>query len=81
MTGKALVYGIYFDTGSYQIKAESDEMLEEIATLLEENPDFNIYVVGHTDDQGSFDFNMTLSRQRAEAVVDWLVQNYAIDPQ
>ncbi len=81
MTGKALVYGIHFDTGSYQIKPESDEMLEEIATLLQESPDLNLYVVGHTDDQGSFDFNMTLSRQRANAVVDWLVQNHGIELQ
>ena len=81
MTGKALVYGIHFDTGSYEIKPESGEVLEEIAILLQESLELDIYVVGHTDDQGSFDFNMTLSRQRAEAVVEWLVQNHGIDPQ
>jgi len=79
MTGKALVYGIYFDTGSYEIKPESGEMMEEIAILLQESPELDIYVVGHTDDQGSFDFNMTLSKQRANAVVDWLVQNHGIE--
>lgn len=81
MTGKALVYGIHFDTGSYEIKPESDEVLEEIAGLLQEIPGLNLYVVGHTDDQGSFDFNMTLSRQRANSVVNWLVQNHGIDSQ
>ncbi len=78
-TGKALVYGIYFDTGSYEIKPESEPMLEEIAELLSENPEMHLYVVGHTDDQGSFDYNMTLSRNRAQAVVDRLVNNYGAD--
>jgi len=79
MTGKALVYGIYFDTASYEIKDESGPMLEEIAVLLEENPEMHLYVVGHTDDQGSFDYNMTLSRNRARSVVNWLVDNHGID--
>ncbi len=78
-TGKALVYGIYFDTGSYEIKPESEPMLQEIAELLGENPEMHLYVVGHTDDQGSFDYNMTLSRNRAQAVVDRLAYHYGAD--
>ena len=38
-----------------------------------------IYVVGHTDATGKFDANMTLSRQRAEAVVEALTEQYAIE--
>jgi outer membrane protein OmpA-like peptidoglycan-associated protein len=78
-TGKALVYGIYFETGSYQIEADSEPTLEEIALFLEENPGINLYVTGHTDDTGDYEYNVNLSKQRAQSVVEWLVNNYGID--
>jgi outer membrane protein OmpA-like peptidoglycan-associated protein len=80
-TGKALVYGIYFATGSYQIEAESEPTLEEIALFLEENPAINLYVTGHTDDTGDYEYNVNLSKQRAQAVVDWLISNFGISPE
>ena len=73
------MYGIYFDTACYKIKDESQPMLGEIAVLLQENTDLNLYVVGHTDDTGPFEYNMTLSTQRAQSVVNWLSDNYDID--
>ncbi len=74
-TGKVLVYGIYFATGSYQIEVESEPTLQEIALFLEENLAINLYVTGHTDDTGDYDFNVNLSKQRAQAVVDWLISS------
>ncbi len=67
-TGHVSVYGIYFDTGKSEIKPESDDAISEIATLLKDNGALNIYVVGHTDNVGSFDANMKLSMSRAETV-------------
>jgi OOP family OmpA-OmpF porin len=49
-----------------------------MAKLLTSQPRLNVYIVGHTDNQGSYDHNMTLSRQRAEAVAAALAGKYKI---
>jgi outer membrane protein OmpA-like peptidoglycan-associated protein len=76
--GKALIYGIYFDTGKAIIKPESKPTLDAIADLLKRNPSLLLYVVGHTDDTGSVASNLDLSKQRAKSVVDSLVSGYKI---
>jgi OOP family OmpA-OmpF porin len=78
LTGKVVVYGIFFDTGKAVVKPESDPALKEITKLLKEDPDLKIYVVGHTDSVGKLDYNMNLSRKRAEAVVEVLVSKHGI---
>jgi len=77
-TGHASVYGIYFDTGKADVKPESDATLKEIAKLLQQNPALKLYVVGHTDNQGTLDMNMDLSRKRAEAVLAALSMKYGV---
>lgn len=77
--GKALIYGIYFDTGKAEIKAESDAALAEIAKLLQQHTRLKLYVVGHTDDTGDSAANQRLSEQRAKAVVSTLTGSYQID--
>jgi len=79
LTGKAAVYGIYFDTGKAVVKPESGPALDEIAKLLQKNSDMKIYVVGHTDSVGEFDYNMGLSQRRAAAVVEVLVTQHGVD--
>ena len=76
--GHAAVYGIYFDTGKSVIKPESDETIKEIAALLKTNASMHVYIVGHTDNVGSFKDNMELSQKRAEAVVNELITKYKI---
>ncbi len=78
-TGKVSIYGVYFDTDSAEIKSESEPTVEKIAKVLNNNPSLNIYIVGHTDSTGEFDYNMDLSQKRAEALVDKLVQEYDIN--
>ena len=77
-TGRVAIYGIYFDTGSFKIKPESDPTLKAIAELLKTKSSLNVYVVGHTDMTGNFDNNMKLSENRAKAVVDALIKDYGI---
>ena len=77
-TGHVSVYGIYFDTGKATIKAESDAAVAEIAKLLKSRGALKIYVVGHTDNVGSFDSNMKLSKDRADAVAKTLVAKHSI---
>lgn len=77
-SGHAAVYGILFDHDSYVIKAESEPTLQAIAELLFADSSLNLYVVGHTDMTGSVDYNMELSANRAQAVVDALVGRFGI---
>jgi outer membrane protein OmpA-like peptidoglycan-associated protein len=72
-TGKAAVYGIYFDTGKSVVKPESNPSLEEIIRLLKQNGALSLYVVGHTDNVGALDYNLKLSADRADAVVKALI--------
>jgi len=76
--GHIALYGIYFDTDKATIKPESAPTLAEMAKLLSGQPQLNVFIVGHTDSQGSYEHNMTLSRQRAEAVAAALVASYKI---
>lgn len=72
-TGKVAVYGIYFDTAKSDVKPESAPALGEMTKLLQQNKDLKVYIVGHTDNVGTFADNLTLSQQRADAVVKSLV--------
>jgi outer membrane protein OmpA-like peptidoglycan-associated protein len=50
-----------------------------MAKLLQTQTALRVYIVGHTDNQGTLDSNMTLSQQRAQAVVSALAANYKVD--
>ena len=80
-TGHVAVYGIYFDTDKSDIKQESGPALAEIAKLLTGNPKLKVLVVGHTDNVGGIDYNMKLSKARADAVVQALSKNHKVSPQ
>lgn len=77
-TGHVSVYGIYFDTGKSEVKPESDAAISEIAKLLKNDGALKLYVVGHTDNVGTFESNMKLSLDRADAVAKALSGKYAI---
>lgn len=78
-TGHASIYGIYFDIDKADVNPQSEEVLAEIAKLLDQDRTLNLYVVGHTDNVGTLSSNMDLSRRRAEAVVKVLVSKYGIN--
>ena len=75
-TGHAAVYGIYFDTGKSDIRAESEQAIGEIAKLLKSDAALKVHVVGHTDNAGGLETNMKLSQSRADAVVQALVRTH-----
>lgn len=76
--GHVGLYGIHFDTDSATIKPDSEPTLAEIAKLLQQQGELRLYIVGHTDDVGGYDYNMKLSGRRAKAVVDALVGRFKI---
>ena len=79
-TGRVALYGLYFDTDKADLKPESAPSLAEIGKLLKAQPDLKVYIVGHTDNVGGFDYNTSLSQRRAKSVVDQLVQSFGISP-
>jgi outer membrane protein OmpA-like peptidoglycan-associated protein len=65
--------GVYFDTEKFNINQRLQETLDRLADIFKEYPNTNILVEGHTDSQGSDSYNLTLSRNRAQAVTNYLV--------
>lgn len=77
-TGHIALYGIYFDTDKAVLKPESRPTLEQIAKLLTSQPQLNVFIVGHADSQGAYEYNLDLSKRRAEAVAAELVKSFRI---
>ncbi len=78
LNGRVALEGIYFDTDKATIKPESKRALDVIAGYLADNPSLNVYIVGHTDSDGETNYNLQLSRNRAAAVVETLVNRYKV---
>jgi len=65
--------GIYFETGKATIKPVSFDKLDEIVSIINEYPDYNLRLRGHTDAVGSEASNLLLSQARVDAVKAYLV--------
>lgn len=76
--GKLITYGITFDKGSATLKEESYGTLKKIAGILNDNPELQVKVVGHTDADGDADFNMQLSMKRSTAVAQSLIEQFGV---
>ena len=66
------LYGIYFATGKSDILPQSYNELHRLLETLQAHPEMRIELRGHTDNQGTADFNMKLSEARAAAVAEYL---------
>jgi len=76
---------LLFASGSWNVNAKGRDALAKLAKVLEENPDINIMVEGHTDNvpykgTGQVKDNWDLSVMRATSVVKILLENGKIDP-
>ena len=76
--GKVVFYGIYFDTDKATLKTESTPTLVEMAKWLKTNASAKVFIVGHTDMQGSVERNQKLSRDRAASVIAALTKDHGI---
>ncbi|MEL7467022.1 MAG: OmpA family protein [Pseudomonadota bacterium] len=72
--GHVRLADVDFATGGATLAPGSEARLSRVAELLNDRPDLNIVVVGHSDNEGSLDGNIALSRSRAQAVADALAR-------
>ena len=73
-----VIKGIYFDTAKATIKSKSKKTLDRAVKTLTDFPSVRVEISGHTDSRGKRDYNMNLSRERAESVKAYLV-NAGVD--
>lgn len=71
---------LLFDYDSHALREEAVSSLRKLGTLIQKNPHAHFLIEGHTDSFGTPEYNLELSRLRAESVRAWLVQEMSIDP-
>lgn len=77
--GKFTTTGILFNVNSAEIKPESYGVLKEVAEVMKKNEGIKVNIIGHTDSDGSDAANLELSKKRAAAVKNALVEEFGID--
>jgi outer membrane protein OmpA-like peptidoglycan-associated protein/tetratricopeptide (TPR) repeat protein len=77
---KFVLDNIYFGFDSTDIKPQAAAELDRLVQLLTDNPEIKIEMGSHTDSVGSFDYNIDLSRRRAESTIKYLI-NKGISPE
>jgi peptidoglycan-associated lipoprotein len=70
-----VVENIFYDFDKATLRPESKEALDEIITMLDDNPNVTIELSAHTDRKGSETYNQNLSQRRAQSVVNYLIAN------
>ncbi len=64
--------GLLFDVDKSELRPKSKQELADLAKILKKYEKTNILIEGHTDATGPEDYNLTLSRQRAQSVANYL---------
>ncbi len=64
--------GVYFETGKAILKKESNKALDAVIGVMKDNPTYKLKISGHTDNVGEDDASMQLSKDRAQAVEQYL---------
>jgi OOP family OmpA-OmpF porin len=70
---------IYFDYDKFELKPQEKEELNQLGKFLQANPKAFVALQGFCDSRGTPEYNLELSRRRAEAVADYLMKNYKLD--
>ncbi len=65
--------GIQFETNKADIKPISFSILDNVVTIMKENPDYTLQIIGHTDNVGAASYNLNLSDKRAASVRTYLM--------
>jgi type IX secretion system PorP/SprF family membrane protein len=75
-SGKVYTFNnVYFATNKWDIRTEARAELDNLVTIMKENPNLKIEVAGHADQRGSESYNTWLSNKRSVSVRDYLIAN------
>ncbi|TAE00819.1 MAG: hypothetical protein EAZ97_04880 [Bacteroidetes bacterium] len=66
---------IFFETAKWDLQEKSKTELNKLLKFFNENPNLKVEISGHTDDRGSDDANQKLSQQRAQSVINFLIDS------
>ena len=69
-----VIKGVNFDTAKWDIKPEFYPILDEVVTVLANNPELKVEIKGHTDNSGFLEFNQKLSENRAKAIIEYFIK-------
>ena len=72
---------IYFEQGSYMLRPDSQQVLEQVVSYMKAHPDYILQIVGHSDNVGNLEINRTLSQYRASATAAYLTRRGVSDRQ
>lgn len=75
ITAPVLIDNIFYEFDKASLTAESTKALDELVSLLNENPNVTIELSAHCDYKGTDEYNKKLSQRRAEAVVNYLISH------
>jgi outer membrane protein OmpA-like peptidoglycan-associated protein len=68
-----IVESILYASGDYKFDAAAQKVLDKVISILLSNPKLNIELSSHTDSKASDDFNLALSKKRAQYAVDYII--------
>jgi outer membrane protein OmpA-like peptidoglycan-associated protein len=74
-SGRAVVYGINFASDSAKVSADSAEALNRVLAVMQSHPALRFRIEGYTDSTNTDQYNLDLSKRRAQAIVAWLVEH------
>jgi len=72
---KVILKNIFYEFDSYELKKKSIAELNKLLQFMNENPGLKIEISGHTDSDGTYEYNITLSQNRAKSIVNYLLEN------
>ena len=73
LNSKIAIDNIYYDLNKWDIRTEAAKELDNVATLMRDNPEIIVELGSHTDARGGDKFNLDLSEKRAKAAVEYIV--------
>ncbi|ETX11073.1 thrombospondin [Marinomonas ushuaiensis DSM 15871] len=73
-------FDVRFDSGQSNLKPEFHSKLENLASFLKNTPETTLLIEGHTDNIGAENYNLSLSKKRAESIANTLISVFNISP-
>lgn len=74
------IENIYYDYDKWDIRSDAAVELDNLVSILKDNPAISVELGSHTDSRGTDSYNLSLSQKRAAAAVEYILANSTLDP-